>query len=105
MYEIGRVCIKIAGRDAGNTAIIVDTIDDKHVLIDGNVRRRKCNISHLEPLEDVIKVKKGASTNDIKKAMVAAKIKVVDDKKVKRSTKKKVEEKKITKKKPKKDGK
>jgi large subunit ribosomal protein L14e len=88
MLEIGRVCIKIAGRDAGNTCIIVDNIDEKTVLIDGNVRRRKCNIKHLEPLKDVIKIKKGAPTSEIHKAMVVANIKVIEKKRVKRSPKK-----------------
>ncbi len=99
MFEVGQVCIKISGRDAGNTAIIVDKLDNNYVLIDGNVRRRKCNISHLEPLKDKIKIKKGASTIDVKKAMITAKIKVIEKKKVKRSLKKKkTEEKKKTKK-------
>jgi len=44
MFEIGRVCVKIAGRDAGKTAIVVDKASGERVLIDGNVRRRKCNI-------------------------------------------------------------
>ena len=100
MMEIGRICIKISGRDAGNTAIIVD----KYVLIDGNVRRRKCNISHLEPLDDVLKIKKGASTADIRKAMTVAKINIIEKKKIKKSPKKKVEEKTPVKKKTKKDG-
>ncbi len=98
MIEIGRVCIKIAGRDAGNTAIVVEVIDDKYVLIDGNVRRRKCNISHLEPIDDVLKIKKGASTADIRKAMTVAKIKIIEKKKIKKSPKKKIEEKKKVKK-------
>lgn len=99
MMEIGRVCVKIAGRDAGNIAIIVDKVDDKYVLIDGNVRRRKCNLSHLEPLEDTIKIKKGASTSEVKKAMTAAKMKVKEQKKIKRSPKKKAEPAKKAKKK------
>jgi len=49
MYEIGRICIKIAGRDAGRECVIVDVLKDKFMLIDGNVRRRKCNVIHLEP--------------------------------------------------------
>ena len=56
MIKIGRVCIKIAGRDAGQTAIVIDVIDNNYVLIDGNVRRKKCNIKHLEPLKDKIKI-------------------------------------------------
>ena len=57
MIEIGRLCIKTAGRDAGLKCIIVDILDDKFVLIDGETRRRKCNILHLEPLKDVVKIK------------------------------------------------
>ena len=61
MMEIGRMVMKIAGRDAGRRAVIVDIIDDNYVLIDGNVRRKKCNIMHLEPLDEKIKIRKGAS--------------------------------------------
>lgn len=85
MFEIGRIVIKTAGRDAGNTAVVVDTIDGKFVLIDGNVRRRKCNVAHLEPLNDVLKIKKAASTSDVHKAMKEAGIKLVEIKKVKRT--------------------
>jgi len=93
MLDVGRVCVKIAGRDAGNTAIIVDIIDDRHVLIDGNVRRRKCNVSHLEPTDQTLKIKKGASTSEVTKAMITSKIKVKEKKKVKRSEKKEVKKK------------
>lgn len=63
--EIGRVCVKIAGRDAGRVCVIIDNLEGNLVLIDGNVRRRKCNIKHLEPLDEVLKIKKGASHSDI----------------------------------------
>jgi len=43
----GRICVKTAGRDAGLKCVIVDVLDDKFVLIDGETRRRKCNILHL----------------------------------------------------------
>jgi large subunit ribosomal protein L14e len=98
MFEIGKVCIKIAGRDAGKVAIIVDVVDDKTVLIDGNVRRRKCNVTHLEPLDGSVKIKKGASTADVHKAMSSSKIKVIEKKKVKRSAKKAKKEEKPKKK-------
>ena len=67
MIEIGRLCVKTAGRDAGLKCIVVDILEDKFVLIDGETRRRKCNILHLEPLKDVVKIKKNASHEDIKK--------------------------------------
>jgi len=98
MFEVGRVCIKIAGRDAGKIAIVVDTLKDNWILIDGNVRRRKCNIKHLEPAEKIIKIKKGASTLEVHKAMSTSKIKVEEKKKVKRSPKKAVEKKEVKKK-------
>jgi large subunit ribosomal protein L14e len=65
MIEVGRLCVKIAGRDAGKKCIIVDIVNDNTVLIDGETRRKNCNIKHLEPLKDTIKIKKGASHADI----------------------------------------
>jgi large subunit ribosomal protein L14e len=65
MYEIGRLAIKIAGRDSGKKCVVVDIVDDHFVLIDGQTRRRKCNIIHLEPLDKVLKIKKGASHAEI----------------------------------------
>jgi len=61
MIEIGRVCVKLAGRDAGKKCVIIDILDNKTVLIDGETRRRKCNILHIEPLDEVVKVEKKAS--------------------------------------------
>ncbi len=98
MFEIGRVCVKIAGRDAGKTAVVVDNVSDDMVLIDGNVRRKKCNTKHLEPLGEILKVKKGASTTEVHKVMSSAKIKLIEKKKVKKSTKKKETKKKTSKK-------
>ncbi len=68
MYEIGRICVKLAGRDAGGESVIVDVLDDKFVMIDGNVRRKKCNIIHLEPTSKKIDIKKGASHSEVKTA-------------------------------------
>ena len=65
MIEIGRLCIKTAGRDARRKCVIVDIIDDNYVLIDGDVRRKKCNIKHLELLKDKIKIKKDASHDTV----------------------------------------
>lgn len=57
--------MKIAGRDAGGKCVVVDVVDDNFVLVDGNVRRRRCSISHLEPLPDSIEIKKGASHEEV----------------------------------------
>ncbi len=66
MIEVGRLCVKIAGRDAGLKCVVVEILDNNYALIDGETRRRKCNIMHLEPLKEVIKIKKGASHEDVK---------------------------------------
>jgi large subunit ribosomal protein L14e len=68
MFEVGRLCIKLAGRDAGKKCVIVDVIDDRFVMIDGQTRRRKCNVLHLEPLSETFTMKKGASDADVKAA-------------------------------------
>ena len=65
--EIGRLCVKIAGRDAGKKCVIVDVLEGNFVLVDGATRRKRCNILHLEPLNEVLKIKKGASHADVAK--------------------------------------
>lgn len=69
MIEIGRVCVKIAGRDAGKKCVIVDILKGQYVMIDGETRRRKCNLAHLEPLDEKIDINKGASHDTVKKAL------------------------------------
>ena len=56
MLELGRIVLKIAGREAGKYAVIVEGVKDNFVLITGpksitGVKRRKCNIDHIEPTE------------------------------------------------------
>ena len=65
MLSVGRLCIKISGREAGSKCAIVSVIDDTSVLIDGNVRRKRCNVRHLEPLKDTIEIRKDASREEI----------------------------------------
>lgn len=65
MMDVGRVCVKIAGRDAGLRCVVVEVIDSNYVMIDGQTRRRKCNIKHLEPLPITLPVKKGASHDKV----------------------------------------
>lgn len=80
MIELGRLCLKIAGRDAGKHCIVVDLLDNNLVLIDGETRRRKCNIKHLEPLDKTIKIKKNASHDEIKSEFKKLKLKVLETK-------------------------
>ena len=101
---IGRVCIKLTGREAGKKCIIVDKLESPFVLIDGNVKRRKCNISHLELTDKILKIKKKDSTETVQKAMKEAKIKVTEKKGKEAKTKpKKTRKTKIKPEKPKKE--
>jgi len=69
--EVGRVCIKTRGREAGKKAVVVE-MGKEFAIIDGpKVRRRKCNIRHLFPTEETIKIAKGAKHEEIVKAMAA----------------------------------
>ncbi|PIY59994.1 50S ribosomal protein L14e, partial [Candidatus Woesearchaeota archaeon CG_4_10_14_0_8_um_filter_47_5] len=62
MITVGRVCMKIAGRDANRICVVVEVIDEHFVMIDGQTRRRKCNILHLEPLQKTVDIAAGASS-------------------------------------------
>jgi large subunit ribosomal protein L14e len=68
-FEIGRVCVKLAGRDAGCTCVIIDTLENGYVLIDGETRRRKCNVMHLEPLARTIEIGKNSTHEAVCKAL------------------------------------
>jgi large subunit ribosomal protein L14e len=87
LNEVGRLCVKLAGRDANKKCVIVDILDDNHVTIDGETRRRKCNIRHLEPLNQVLKLKKGASRAEVKKAFKELGIELKDTKPKKAASK------------------
>jgi len=68
LYDIGTICVKLAGRDAGKTCVVVDIIDATYVLIDGQTRRKKCNVVHLEPLKKSLPIKKGADSATVNKS-------------------------------------
>jgi len=75
--EVGRVCVKVAGRESGRKCIIVDVMDKSFVLVTGpkkvtGVKRRRVNINHVAPLEDIIQVKRGASDEEVTQMLEAA---------------------------------
>jgi large subunit ribosomal protein L14e len=72
--EVGRICVKICGREAGKKCVIVDIIDKSFVLVTGpksvtGVKRRRANINHLEPLAEKIDIKRGASDEEVVEAL------------------------------------
>ena len=75
--EIGRICVKTRGREAGRKCVIVDIIDENFVLVTGpktltGVRRRRTNIDHIEPTDKKIDIEKGASDNEVLNAITSA---------------------------------
>lgn len=73
VMEVGRVCVKVAGHEAGKRCVIVEKLDDTFVLVTGvGVKRRRCNITHLEPTDKKIEIQKGASDEEVKRALEAA---------------------------------
>ncbi|MBD3263280.1 50S ribosomal protein L14e [Candidatus Woesearchaeota archaeon] len=79
VVEIGRLCVKLVGRDAGKECLIIDILDKNKtfVMIDGNTRRRKCNVNHLEILPQKADIKKGASHEDVVKALEKLGVKII----------------------------
>ena len=73
--EVGRLCIKTSGREAGNYCVVVDK-KDNFVVVDGQVKRRKCNPSHLISLDKKIIIKKNAPTSEVIKKLKALNIEV-----------------------------
>lgn len=77
IIEVGRVCVKLYGREAGKKCVIVDTVDKNFVLVSGpkeltGVRRRRTNIKHVEPTSIKIDIKKGSEDKDIISAIEKA---------------------------------
>lgn len=76
--EVGRVCVKLNGREAGRKCVIVDIIDKNFVLVTGpikltGVKRRRTNVKHLESTAETVDIKKGASDEDVTKLVEKAK--------------------------------
>jgi large subunit ribosomal protein L14e len=70
MLEPGRIVLKIAGREAGKYAVIIDSVKDNFVLITGpksitGIKRRKCNIDHIEPTEHKFDIESNADDASI----------------------------------------
>jgi large subunit ribosomal protein L14e len=75
--EVGRICVKLAGRETGRKCIIIDVMDKSFALITGpkkvtGVKRRRVNINHVKPLQDRIEIPRGASDEEVNAILEAA---------------------------------
>ena len=80
VIQIGRIIVKTNGREAGKKGVIIDVINPNYVLVAGpkpltGVRRRKCNIRHIEPTDKVLSLKRDASDEDVLAAVEEADLK------------------------------
>jgi large subunit ribosomal protein L14e len=77
VIDVGRIVVKVLGREAGRKAVVVDIVDENYVVVTGpksltGVRRRRVNINHIEPTDKKVEIKRGASDEDVLKAIEAA---------------------------------
>lgn len=68
--EVGRICVKVAGREFGKKCVIVDVLDKSFVMVTGpkkitGVKRRRANINHVAPTEETVQIKRGASDEEV----------------------------------------
>jgi len=68
--DVGRICVKLKGREAGSRCVIVDVVDRNYVVVTGppevtGVRRRRVNMHHLRPLDEVVDIQRNASDEEI----------------------------------------
>lgn len=80
--NIGAVCMKIVGREGGGICTVVKKVDKTFVIVTGpklvtGIKRRKCNVLHLEPVGISLDVKEDAKDEEVieayKKSGVVAK--------------------------------
>ena len=73
ILETGRIVLKIAGREAGKYAVVLEKVDDNFVLLTGpksitRIKRRKCNIVHIEPSEEKLEIPAKADDSTVEDA-------------------------------------
>ncbi len=66
LMDVGRVCRKTSGRDAGKICVIVEGEEKGCVVVEGkDVNKSKVNVTHLEPTPIVLDIKKSAKKEKI----------------------------------------
>ena len=69
-FDVGRVCVKLRGREKGSECVVVDVIDRNYVVIAGpEVKRRRVNMHHLRPLDRAVDLGRDASDEEVATAL------------------------------------
>ena len=77
--DVGRVCMKVVGREAGKLCVVLKNITDEKkksssfVMVTGpklltGVKRRKANINHLEATKHNLEIKEDATDEEVYQA-------------------------------------
>lgn len=74
MFKTGLICRKISGTEKGGICVVLERQKD-FVIIDGDVKKRRCNISHLEPIA-FTDIEKDASHEEVLKVLEASGFKI-----------------------------
>jgi len=79
VLEVGTIAIKTAGREASRYCVVVKKIDENFVLVTGpkaltGVKRRRCNVLHLEATPYKLEIKEDANDKDVLKAWKESKL-------------------------------
>jgi len=68
--DVGRVCMKVVGKEAGKYCVVVKKENKSFVLVSGpkmltGVKRRKANVTHLEPTKYTLEIKENAGEEEV----------------------------------------
>ena len=68
--NVGTVCMKVAGKEGGSVCTVIKPVDKTFVMVTGpklvtGIKRRRCNIEHLEPTEIKLDIKEDATDEEI----------------------------------------
>lgn len=91
VMDVGRVCYKTLGRNAGEKIVIVGSAKGNDVIVKGEGKLlQKCNIRHLFPTKETVKVKEVSEKElEERKKAVKKKEKKTEEGKVEKEEKKK----------------
>ena len=64
--DIGRVCVKVQGRESGQRCVVSDVIVRNYVIVTGpNVKRRRVNMNHIMPLDETVSISRNATDEEV----------------------------------------
>jgi len=72
--DVGRICVKLVGREAGKKCVIVDVVDKNFVLVTGpkelnGLKRRRVNVNHIEVTERRVNIRRGETDEELLKTL------------------------------------